>query len=140
MAAHPGYRWMAAANETWWSAASYNRYYERIVATDAPLEAYEQLWARRFLRIRDEAARLKPGTYEEFRFEDLVANPQAIVAQMCEFVGLPFERDWLPVAAELIDGNRPRERQPGWSAQEMAGAPGALMVELGYVDREGRAI
>jgi hypothetical protein len=132
MAAHPGYRWMATANETWWPAASYNRYYERIEATDQPLSAFEDLWARRFQRIRDESSRLKDDTYAELRFEDLVADPAAFIATFCEFVGLPYERSWLPRAAELVDANRPRERQPGWSASAMSGAPAALMDELGY--------
>ena len=49
MANHPGYRWLAAARETWWCPPSFNDYYTVVSPEDRPIEEFIALWCRRFL-------------------------------------------------------------------------------------------
>ena len=132
MAQHPGYRWMASARETWWTPASFNRYFNSVPIEAVPDSDFQLLWERRLRRIRDEAARLEQGTYSEFRFEDLVKQPMHELAAICRFVGLSTTDHWLASASSLIESDKPREAWPGWARPPMAVSAARLMNELGY--------
>jgi hypothetical protein len=46
----------------------------------------------RFVRAgRAAGARLGPERYREVRYEDLVAEPERVLGEICEFIGLPFD-------------------------------------------------
>jgi Sulfotransferase family len=47
-------------------------------------------WVRDMGRARRRAERLRPGTYMEARYEDLVLDPEPILRRVAEFVDLPW--------------------------------------------------
>ncbi len=50
----------------------------------------------RFVRAGRKAGhRLGPERYREIRYEDLVRDPEAVLAELCPFVGLPFDHRML---------------------------------------------
>lgn len=54
------------------------------------------LYWDRFVRAgRAAGARLGPERYREVRYEDLVAEPERVLADLCAFVGLPFDEHML---------------------------------------------
>jgi hypothetical protein len=132
MARHPGYRWLAAAGESWWVPVSYNGYYRVITATDRSLQTYGDLWARRLLRIRDEATRIRRGTYLEVRFERLTARPAESLARICRFLQLEAPDRWMASAAAMVDPALIRSvRTPEGSGGQSRDTV-RLLMELGY--------
>jgi hypothetical protein len=129
MSHHPGFRWMAAAGELWWSPASFNDYYTVVEPRDVPVEAFGTLWRRRLVRIRDEASRLRPGTYLELRYEDLVADPEATLLRVCRFLSLDAQGAWFGQAVKVVDRSR---SGPSDERVTLAGPDEDLLVELGY--------
>jgi hypothetical protein len=132
MAEHPGFQGMVEASETWWQPGSYNRYFERVAFDRPTLEECALLWERRVRRIRDEASRLRPGTYQELRFEELTESPRASLDGVCTFVGLTTGPSWLAEAAAIVDPGRPRDTRAEWSAPSLPPSAMALLGDLGY--------
>ncbi len=58
---------------------------------------YEQLYARRYLLVR---------------FEDLIIEPERQVAQICEFLAIPFERELLSEVVVVGSSYHTRQRGP----------------------------
>jgi Sulfotransferase family len=54
------------------------------------VEESARKWVRDMGRARRRASRLRPGTYMEARYEDLVVDPEPIVRRVAEFVDLPW--------------------------------------------------
>lgn len=131
MSHHPGFRWLAAAREAWWVPASFNRYHQAVAVAPVALIEFAALWERRLRRIRDEAGRLRPGSWLEIRFEALVDRPHDTLVELCRFLGVPAPTTWLDRAASCVD--RGRLRAAG--EIEMGDGPSALMRELGYPRR-----
>lgn len=48
-------------------------------------------WRRRVRAGRTAGRRLDPSRYREVRYEDLIADPQSVVADLCAFADLAFE-------------------------------------------------
>jgi sulfotransferase family protein len=48
-------------------------------------------WVDELGRARHRARRLRPGTYMELRYEDLVADPEPLLRRIVEFVHLPWD-------------------------------------------------
>ncbi|MGH8773902.1 MAG: sulfotransferase [Jiangellaceae bacterium] len=48
-------------------------------------------WRRRVRQGRRAGRRLGSGRYREIRYEDLVADPERVVGQICQFLGLPWD-------------------------------------------------
>jgi hypothetical protein len=48
-------------------------------------------WVHDMGRARRRAQRLRPGTYMEARYEDLVVDPEPVLRRVAEFVGLPWD-------------------------------------------------
>lgn len=69
----------------------------------------------RFVRAgRASGVRLGPERYREVRYEDLVAEPDRVLAELCNFVGLPFDERMLRYhegADRLVAGLPEREHQ-----------------------------
>lgn len=52
-------------------------------------------WKRRVLRGRRAGRALGPGRYLEVRYDELVAEPETVLTQVCGFIGLAFDRAML---------------------------------------------
>jgi Sulfotransferase family len=66
-------------------------------------------WRRRVAAGRRAGRRLGPGRYQEVRYEDLVADPEAVVRRLCRFVDLPWDDRMLRYherAGEVIAATR----------------------------------
>jgi hypothetical protein len=131
MSHHPGYRWLASARELWWPPAAFNAYHTVVAVRECPPEAYLEMWARRLMRIRDEATRLRPGSYLELRFEELCERPQDVLRLIAAFVELDAPSRWLATAGAMIDPSRTGPRS--WSRPVATPATvSSLLGELGY--------
>jgi Sulfotransferase family len=79
-------------------------------------------WRKRIIKSREDAAEIAAGEYLEVRYEDLVADTEAVLRRVCELIELEFE------PAMLTYHERASER-----LQEMAGA---LPAKKGRPERE----
>lgn len=102
MARHPGCQLMLSAGVDNWCSLSYDRLFEKYQVAPLPLQDYVASWRRRLNRIRDEANRLREGTYREVRYEDLIREPQTTLAGICSFLGLSSPGAWLASCAGLV--------------------------------------
>jgi hypothetical protein len=72
-----------------------------------------EAWARRIgmnLRMGDI---LGPQRYLAFRYEALIAEPEATLGRICAFLGLPFSAEMLAYG-DTVDGRVPKEKQWLW--------------------------
>jgi hypothetical protein len=66
-------------------------------------------WRERVARGRAAGRRIGADRYREIRYEDLVADPEAVLRDVCTFFALPFDPvmlDYHTRADELLDGLR----------------------------------
>ena len=105
-------------------------------------------WRREVEGARRFGAEAAAGRYREVRYEDLVADPEAVTRRICTFLGLDFEPAMLdyhrsPPAATLQDhprlaeppklaSRRWRERMPPAQTEVFEAIAGELLAELGY--------
>jgi hypothetical protein len=105
------------------------------------------LWWEWHVRLGRQAGKaLRPGLYEEIRYESLVARPAEECARLCAFLGLPYEEamlrfhenpprsdqvhhPWKPITTGLRDW---RAQMPLQEIERFEAAAGALLDELGY--------
>jgi sulfotransferase family protein len=112
------------------------------------------VWARRVFRGRAAGSRIGPGRYLEARYEDLVADPAAVLSEVCAFVELGFRDEMLrpeegttwvpererphhanlakPVTADLRDWRRD---MPAADVALVEAVAGELLSDLGYERR-----
>lgn len=65
---------------------------ERVIDDSAvPMAAMGERWSRRIAAAREGAAEIPGGSYLELRYEDLVADPEATLRRICEFIDLDFD-------------------------------------------------
>ena len=74
---------------------------------DSALERYFTNWEA-IERLR---TRLEPGALHTVRHEDLVTNPQEVLAGLCVFLGVPPHDDYLEAAAAILFRGPSRTRQ-----------------------------
>lgn len=116
------------------------------------------LWRTEVAAARELGRNAGPSRYLEVRYEELVAEPGAVVAAICEFARIPFEPAMLEYAGAVDVSEKPHQqrlRQPpttgvrDWRSQmsvEEARAfeeiAGELLSELGYqlLDPPARAL
>jgi hypothetical protein len=104
------------------------------------------LWWERLVRLgREDGSALAPGLYHEQRYEALVADPARECAELCAFLGVPYDEAMLHFH-EGADLSRPgqdtRPPTPGlrdWRSQmrpqdveRFEAAAGELLDDLGY--------
>lgn len=132
MMRHPGFQVMAALNEISWCPISYNGYHQQAQRRETGPADFTTLWHDRLKRTLDEASRLAPERYLEIRFEDLVADPHRILAQLAVYCHLSVDPTWLTEASALIDPRR-QKRIPSPAIVETFGArENALLERVGY--------
>jgi hypothetical protein len=106
------------------------------------------LWRSEVAAARALGARVGPGRYHEARYEDLVADPEAVVRAICDFAALPFEPGMLAYASDVDVSGKPHQQRllqpptPGvrnWrtelspeEARAFEAVAGDLLDELGY--------
>jgi hypothetical protein len=71
------------------------------------IQAAATKWVEELGRARQRAKRLRPGTYVEVRYEDLVADPEPLLRRIADFVGLP----WDPVMLDYHHGAEERMKE-----------------------------
>ena len=82
------------------------------------LKGYIRLWEKRLRGTRNDAVRLKPNSYMEFRYEDLLRNPSFQIAKLSQFLELNQSPPWLAKSAQLVkadNSNKIRDRKT-WEA------------------------
>lgn len=114
-------------------------------------------WRDRVSRGRAGGRAVGPDRYREIRYEDLVADPAAVLTEVCDFFALPFDPAMLEYhtrADDVLDGlrfthhvqgiRRPpvaavrdwRQTMPDREVQLFEALAGDLLDELGY-ERSG---
>jgi hypothetical protein len=82
--------------------------------------------------------RLRPDQYIEVRYEELVAEPQRVLAQICEFLGLTYEPQMLDLSSTTYEPPSPRfanQWRRGMGARDIAlieARVGSMMAARGY--------
>jgi hypothetical protein len=116
---------------------------------DDPVSTAALWWELNVRRGREAGRLLGAELYREFRYESLLAQPEQICAELCEFLGLAYEEAMLHYheASRRADpgpeaGHARQPITPGlrnWKTQMSAedverfeAAAGALLDELGY--------
>jgi hypothetical protein len=116
---------------------------------DDPVATTALWWEWQVRLGREAGAALGPERYRELRYEQLVAEPEATCAALCEFLGLPYDdamlrfhegrqiddpgldakKAWRPVTGGLRSW---RSDLPADDAARFDAAAGGLLDELGY--------
>ncbi len=114
-----------------------------------PVSTSALWWELNVRRSREAGKLLGSQLYREFRYESLLAHPDQVCAELCEFLGLPYDEAILHYH-EASEKDRPgveagHDREPitpglrNWKTQMSAedvehfeAAAGALLDELNY--------
>jgi hypothetical protein len=86
---------------------------------DTPVEEAAERWARRIEAAREAGREM--DVYMEVRYEDLVAEPEATLRKVCEFVELPFD-------AGMLDYHRRAADRLAEMDRDLAGAEGPVRL------------
>ena len=106
------------------------------------------LWRTEVSAARELGRQVGPSRYLEVRYEDLVARPQDVVGDVCEFASLPYEPAMLDYMGTVDVSEKPHQQrllQPltqgvrDWRTQMSAedvlafeSIAGELLADLGY--------
>ena len=111
------------------------------------LAAFAALWRREVEGARRFGRELAPGRYLELRYEDLVADPELTLRELCGFLGLEFDPGMLgyqrrqgartlPDHTRLVQppapGRQWREQMALGDVECFEAIAGRLLAELGY--------
>lgn len=124
---HAGFQINAKVGVDDWAALA--RVHLAVPDRAVPLAEYLAMWARQTLRARDEATRLRPGSYLEVRFEDLVREPVRTLGEVCAFAGLRPDPAWLRRQQGLV---RPDRLTTGGRPDHIPAEALDVLAELGY--------
>ena len=69
------------------------------------------LWAKEVSDARALGRRVGTARYHEVRYEELVGDPEALVAGICTFAGLPFEPDMLAYTDSVDVSKKPHQQR-----------------------------
>jgi hypothetical protein len=134
MSKHPGFRLMISLRCSSWPPLALDRRYAAPgeLQRDPALEDYLGLWHLRLRRALDDARHLRPGSYHELRYEDLIRDPGAEMARLAAFLDLASPREWLAQARRMVrvgSVDKLGDRAV-WEALTAAGRE--TLCELGY--------
>jgi len=91
----------------------------RALASRPPPEVFGRYWCDQVLRGYRALPKLDADRYREIRFEDLVARPREVLAEVADFFALPEGGAWIDEAAALV-GAAPALRAPDLPEAERA--------------------
>jgi hypothetical protein len=133
MSRHCGYQALAALKRSNWCSLALDYMPPSGGFEQAPLESYAALWHNRLMRIRDEANRLRPGSYLEVFHEAILADPRAELLRIARHVNIEPDQSWLDASTTMIDRRRGRAHPANTEmAAHFHGDPGTLLTALGY--------
>ncbi|WP_299193769.1 sulfotransferase [uncultured Litoreibacter sp.] len=133
MSGHPGYQALAELDILHWPSMALDYAPPAGGFSAQPMRRFARLWHDRLQRVRDEAPSLKPGSYHEVRYEDILADPKAELRLLTDFVGISANEDWLEYAASLVQPNAGRRHKNRTEILESFDEPELqLMKALGY--------
>lgn len=107
---------------------------------DGSIEAISAFWRDTIWRARLDGKRLRH--YIEVRYERLVAEPEAVLRELCEFLDLPFEAGMLRAREGAQDPGRVgrwREDLSEYELTRFERFAGAALDDLGYPPYERHA-
>jgi hypothetical protein len=111
-------------------------------------------WVEELGRARRRARRLRPGTYLEVRYEDLVADPEPLLRRVAEFVRLPWDpgmldyhhgaeermkeviRDFHPLGGGTITAEERKRQHELVSSPPSSSRVGRWRTEMSVEDRQ----
>ncbi|MBP7216032.1 MAG: sulfotransferase [Candidatus Omnitrophica bacterium] len=126
MSKHAGFQRMVALRINNWCPVGFNGYYRifdhkdrkgalsalsflsglaMIKRPEVPLTEYIRLWESRLTRILDESSRLRPGSYLEVKYEDLLKEPKRAISRIAAFLSLSVSPEWISAAESIIIPN-----------------------------------
>ena len=108
---HPACMLMTSNGFDNWCSLSFDRIYEKYQIRSLPLDDYVAAWRRRHSRIRDEAKRLRQGTYQEIRYESLLSDTEPALREVAEHLGLEVSTDWLAACRQIVRKPTPNQRR-----------------------------
>jgi len=116
--------------------------------TEDPLGTIALWWNRKVEQCRKIGQRLGAERYHEIRLEDLKTKPEVEGARLCDFLGLPFDEEWIRLSALAMPGEADgpkslkgnlckrkrdwRSQMPAENVERFEAAAGDLLEELGY--------
>jgi len=80
--------------DSWTGVAALHEFLD-VPEREVVLVDYLTMWARQILRSRDEANRLRSGSYMEVYFEHLITRPSDVLQSICAFAELDCDAAWL---------------------------------------------
>lgn len=120
----------------------------RTWAHPAGAAAFACLWRTEVAAARALGRRVGPARYLEVRYEDLVADPEAVVRRICGFARIPFAPEMLDYTGSVDVSAKPhqqrlrqaptrgvrdwREELDADAARSFEAVAGDLLAELGY--------
>jgi hypothetical protein len=69
------------------------------------------LWSKEVSNARALGARVGSARYHELRYEELVADPEGVVAGICAFAGIPFDPEMLSYADSVDVSAKPHQQR-----------------------------
>jgi hypothetical protein len=122
--------------------------YTRTWAHPGSAAAFACLWRIEVSAARALGRRVGPERYHETRYEDLVAEPERVVREICAFARLPYEPSMLAYAGTVDVSAKPhqqrlrsaltagvrdwRQELPEHEARAFERIAGDLLAQLGY--------
>ena len=130
---HLGFQILAKLGIDDWSMVARTHTALTVPDRDIPLDAYLDMWARQMLRTRDEATRLRPGSYLEVRYEELLTAPARVLTAVCDFAGLRPDPAWIERQVALV---RPERLTKGGRPEPVPPLAAGVLDLLGYDFRD----
>jgi len=134
MSKHAGYQFMAKLMIPNWVPLAFDKRYAmpNRLTRDPTLEDYISLWNLRLRRVLDDAKRLRPTSYFEIRYENVLHNPRAEIARLAEFLDVSRPQEWLAQVERIVqvgNTNKIRDRAV-WNS--LTAVAQETLADLGY--------
>ena len=84
-----------------WGCCSLNRISKRLFERQPPLRSFGEYWSYMIAMGMREVPHLDRSQYLDVRYEDLLADPKAVLTRLARFFEFPADPDWLERAAKL---------------------------------------
>ena len=94
MSRHSGVSLQLSAGQHNWVSLSYRQAYKNVTPAKHELQDYYSSCLERLCRIRTESKLLKDGHYREVTYESLVADPSAVLSELCDYLEIDNDSRW----------------------------------------------